>query len=90
LIQLPNHIHPYIDLIVDADGNCGLPAIASLLGYGVEGWSIVRRELHNELKKNNSLYEKLFEKRLQEVRDSLMRSRLGVQFKERRFIIPAN
>ncbi|CAJ2663585.1 unnamed protein product [Trifolium pratense] len=57
------------------DGNCGFRAVASLLGYTEEGWSIVRRELDEELRNNNNLYEKLFRQDLQVVRDSLVATR---------------
>jgi len=48
--QFPEHIHPYVDEIVNVapNGNCGFRAIALLLGYGEEGWPIVRRELDRE------------------------------------------
>jgi alpha-glucosidase len=76
LEQFPKSIHPYIVDIVDVepDGNCGFRAIASLLGYTVDGWPIVRRELDNELRNNISLYEKLFGEGLKVVRDSLLMS----------------
>jgi len=90
LVQFPEHIHPYIEDIVNVnpDGNCGFRAIALLLGYGEEGWPIVRRELDNEMRANTSLYEKLFGNCLQQVRDSLKISGLGFQPKERWLTIP--
>ncbi|XP_045810534.1 uncharacterized protein LOC123904975 [Trifolium pratense] len=50
--QFPDHMHPHIVDIADVleDGNCGFRAVASLLGYTEEGWSIVRRELDEELR----------------------------------------
>ncbi|XP_058742559.1 PKS-NRPS hybrid synthetase cheA-like [Vicia villosa] len=46
-----NYIRPFIDDIVDVrdDGNCGFRAIASLHGYGTDGWSMVRRDLEKEI-----------------------------------------
>ncbi|CAJ2651207.1 unnamed protein product [Trifolium pratense] len=75
--QFPDHMHPHIVDIADVleDGNCGFRAVASLLGYTEEGWSIVRRELDEELRNNNNLYEKLFRQDLQVVRDSLVATR---------------
>ncbi|XP_045802821.1 uncharacterized protein LOC123896485 [Trifolium pratense] len=75
--QFPDHIHPHIVDIIEmlGDGNCGFRAVAYLLGYTEEGWPIVRRELHEELTNNNSLYEKLFRQGLQGVRDSLVGNR---------------
>ncbi|KAK2419347.1 hypothetical protein QL285_041453 [Trifolium repens] len=79
-----------VDIIkVNADGNCGFRAIASLLGYTEDGWPIVRRELDNELRSNNSLYIKLFGERIHGVRDSLQISGLGDQSKDKWFTIPA-
>lgn len=91
LAQFPMHIHPHIIDIIEimGDGNCGFRAIASLLGYTEDGWPMVRRELDNELKSNNSLYEKLFGERIQVVRDSLQISGLGDQLKDKWFTIPA-
>ncbi|KAI5381250.1 hypothetical protein KIW84_UN0887 [Lathyrus oleraceus] len=51
---------------VESDGNCGFRVIASLHGYGEDGWSMVRRELGLELidKDRSTLYDKLFSNRL--------------------------
>ncbi|XP_058768861.1 uncharacterized protein LOC131642657 [Vicia villosa] len=47
IVQFPDYIRPFIDDIVDVrdDGNCGFRAIASLHGYGTDGWSMVRQDL---------------------------------------------
>ena len=88
--QFPDHIHPYVEDIVNVapDGNCGFRAIALLLGYGEEGWPIVRRELDSEIVANISFYKTLFGNCLQQVRDSLKISRLGPQSRERWMTIP--
>ena len=51
LDQFPLWMHQYITDIVDvqADGNCGYRAIASLLGMGEESWPLVRNHLLKEL-----------------------------------------
>jgi hypothetical protein len=91
LVQFPKHIHPHIVDIIETvpDGNCGFRAIASLLGYTEDGWPMVRRELDNELRNNNSLYKKLFGECIHGVRDSLQISGLGDQSKDKWFTIPA-
>lgn len=55
-------MRPYIQLIKDvpADGNCGYRAIASLVGYGVDGWKQVRKDMLNELISHRPLYDWLF------------------------------
>ncbi|XP_058751982.1 uncharacterized protein LOC131625104 [Vicia villosa] len=70
-----NYIRPFIDDIVDVrvDGNCGFRAIASLHGYGTDGWSMVRRDLDKEIiVPRSKLYEELFVKRISPVRSSLV------------------
>ncbi|XP_073221545.1 uncharacterized protein [Cicer arietinum] len=81
LTQFPDIIQPYIDDIFDvaADGNCGFRAIALLLGFGEECWSLVRKRLDQEIVSHVTPYDRLFTGRIKEVRDSLMISGLGVQ-----------
>ncbi|XP_058749864.1 uncharacterized protein LOC131622860 [Vicia villosa] len=77
-----NYIRPFIDDIVDVrdDGNCGFRAIASLHGYGTDGWSMVRRDLEKEIiGPRSKLYEDLFGERLPTVRSSLVIETLGQQ-----------
>ena len=91
ITQFPTHIRPFIDDIVDVmkDGNCGFRVIALFHGYGSDGWSIVRRDLDNELKgPRRELYEKLFGPRFSIVRDSLMISKLGPQPPEKWMTLP--
>ncbi|XP_050889988.1 uncharacterized protein LOC127095326 [Lathyrus oleraceus] len=79
-LQFPNHIILFIDDTVDikSDGNYGFRVIASLHGYGEDGWSMVHRDLDNEIRSSRScLYEKLFGSRLSKVRESLFISYLG-------------
>ncbi|KAI5413165.1 hypothetical protein KIW84_057678 [Lathyrus oleraceus] len=42
-LQFPNHIRSYIEDVVnvESDGNCGFRVIASLHGYGEDGWSMI-------------------------------------------------
>ncbi|XP_058742469.1 uncharacterized protein LOC131614956 [Vicia villosa] len=73
---------PFIDDFVDVrdDGNCGFRAIASLHGYGTDGWSMVRRDLEKEIiGPRSKLYEDLFGERLPTVRSSLVIETLGQQ-----------
>ncbi|XP_058752396.1 uncharacterized protein LOC131625559 [Vicia villosa] len=82
IVQFPDYIRPFIDDIVDVrdDGNCGFRAIASLHGYGTNGWSMVRRDLEKEIiVPRSKLYEDLFGKRLPTVRSSLVIETLGQQ-----------
>ncbi|XP_058768863.1 uncharacterized protein LOC131642659 [Vicia villosa] len=63
IVQFPDYIRPFIDDIVDVrdDGNCGFRAIASLHGYGTDGWSMIRRDLEKEIiSPRSKLYEDLF------------------------------
>jgi histone-lysine N-methyltransferase SETD2 len=55
-------MRPYIQLIKDvrADGNCGFRAIASMMGFGEEGWKQVRRDMLNELLSHRTLYDGIF------------------------------
>lgn len=76
----PNQIRPFTDDIVDVEsgGNCVFRVIAALHGYGEDGWSIIHRDLDNEIRGSiSNLYEMLFGNRLSEVRESLMISYLG-------------
>lgn len=52
IVQFPDYIRPFSDDIVDvnSDGNYGLRVIASLHGYCEDGWTMVRRDLDNEIK----------------------------------------
>lgn len=61
--KLPAAIRPFIMGAKDvkSDGNCGFRAIDGLLGYGENSWRKVRRELLNELKNNEFLYEFIFQ-----------------------------
>ncbi|XP_058726299.1 uncharacterized protein LOC131597631 [Vicia villosa] len=82
IVQFPDYIRPFIDDIVDVmdDGNCGFRAIASLHGYGTDGWSMVRRDLEKEIiGPRSKLYEDLFGQRLPTVRSSLVIENLGQQ-----------
>ncbi|CAK8536918.1 unnamed protein product [Lathyrus sativus] len=64
--------HSYHDVV--SDGNCGFRVIASLHGYGEDGWPMVRRDLGLEIIHNerSSLYANLFTDQLAVVRESLM------------------
>nr|XP_004506262.1 uncharacterized protein LOC101491376 [Cicer arietinum] len=90
LRQFPDIIQPYIDDIFDvaADGNCGFRAIALLLGFGEECWSLVRKRLDQEIVSHVTPYDRLFTGRIKEVRDSLMISDLGVQPMDKWLSIP--
>ncbi|CAK8576751.1 unnamed protein product [Lathyrus sativus] len=73
----------YIDDVVNvvSDGNCGFRVIASLHGYGKDGWPMVRRDLGLEIIHNErlSLYANLFTDQLAVVRESLMIEEFGPQ-----------
>ncbi|KAI5439944.1 hypothetical protein KIW84_025343 [Lathyrus oleraceus] len=92
IVQFPNHIRSYIEDVVnvESDGNCGFRVIASLHGYGEDGWSMVRRELGLELidKDRSTLYDKLFSNRLSAVRESLMIESFGSQPPEKWMSLP--
>ncbi|CAK8561903.1 unnamed protein product [Lathyrus sativus] len=81
ILQFPNHIRSYIDDVVNvvSDGNCGFRVIASLHGYGEDGWPMVRRDLGLEIIHNerSSLYVNLFTDQLAVVRESLMIEEFG-------------
>ncbi|CAK8567198.1 unnamed protein product [Lathyrus sativus] len=49
IVQFPEHIIQFIDDIVDVkrERSCGYRMIASMYGYGEDGWSMVRRDLNN-------------------------------------------
>ncbi|XP_050880353.1 uncharacterized protein LOC127084029 [Lathyrus oleraceus] len=91
-LQFPNHIRTYIEDVVNviSDGNCGFRVIASLHGYGEDGWSMVRRDLELEIidKDRSTLYDKLFCNRLAEVRESLMIKSFGSQPSEKWLTLP--
>ncbi|CAK8536923.1 unnamed protein product [Lathyrus sativus] len=76
ILQFPNHIRSYIGDVVNvvSDGNCGFRVIASLHGYGEDGWPMVRRDLGLEIIHNerSSLYANLFTDQLAVVRECLM------------------
>ncbi|KAI5400827.1 hypothetical protein KIW84_065620 [Lathyrus oleraceus] len=92
ILQFPNHIRSYIEDVVnvESDGNCGFRVIASLHGYGEDGWPMVRRELGLELidKDRSTLYDKLFSNRLSVVRESLMIESFGSQPPEKWMSLP--
>ncbi|KAI5423603.1 hypothetical protein KIW84_046511 [Lathyrus oleraceus] len=92
ILQFPNHFRSYIEDVVnvESDGNCGFRVIASLHGYGEDGWPMVRRELGLEIidKDRPTLYDKLFSNRLSEVRESLMIESFGSQPPEKWLTIP--
>lgn len=92
IIQFPNHIRSYIEDVVnvESDGNCGYRVIASLLGYGEDGWSLVRRELDNEIRDPTrlSLYQNLFGDQYSKVRESLVIDKLGSQPPNKWLTIP--
>ena len=73
---------------VESNGNCGFRVIASLHGYSQDGWAMVRRELDMEIRDKKSLYKKLFEDRLSEVRSGLMIQSTGIQPKEKWLTLP--
>ncbi|CAK8536513.1 unnamed protein product [Lathyrus sativus] len=83
ILQFPNHIRSYIDDVVNvvSDGNCGFRVIASLHGFGEDGWAMVRRDLGLEIIHNerSSLYANLFTDQLAVVRESLMIDEVGPQ-----------
>ncbi|KAI5384533.1 hypothetical protein KIW84_071509 [Lathyrus oleraceus] len=91
-LQFPNHIRSYIEDVVnvESDGNCGFRVIASLHGYGEDGWPMVRRELGLEIidKDKSTLYDKLFSNWLSEVRESLMIESFGSQPPEKWLTLP--
>ncbi|XP_058742218.1 PKS-NRPS hybrid synthetase cheA-like [Vicia villosa] len=91
IVQFPDYIRPFIDDIVDVrdDGNCGFRAIASLHGYGTDGWSMVRRDLEKEIiGPRSKLYEDLFGQRLPTVRSSLVIETLGQQPPNKWMMLP--
>ena len=55
-------MRPYIQLIKDVrpDGNFGFRAIASMMGFGEDGWRQVRRDMLNELLSHRTLYEGMY------------------------------
>ncbi|CAK8534065.1 unnamed protein product [Lathyrus sativus] len=77
----PSYHESYIDDVVNvvSDGNCGFRVIASLHGYGEDGWPMVRRDLGLEIIHNerSSLYVNLFTDQLAVVRESLMIEEVG-------------
>ncbi|KAI5435977.1 hypothetical protein KIW84_022415 [Lathyrus oleraceus] len=79
----PSYHESYIEDVVnvESDGNYGFRVIASLHGYGEDGWPMVRRELGLKIidKDRSTLYDKLFSNRLSEVRESLMIESFGSQ-----------
>ncbi|CAK8564412.1 unnamed protein product [Lathyrus sativus] len=83
ILQFPNHIRSYIDDVVNvvSDGNCGFRVIASLHGYGEDGWPMVHRDLGLEIIHNerSSLYANLFTDQLPVVKESLMIEEFGPQ-----------
>ncbi|CAK8562903.1 unnamed protein product [Lathyrus sativus] len=83
ILQFPNHIRSYIDDVVNvvSDGNYGFRVIASLHGYGEDGWPMVHRDLGLEIIHNerSSLYANLFTDQLAVVRESLMIEAFGPQ-----------
>ncbi|KAI5433347.1 hypothetical protein KIW84_020580 [Lathyrus oleraceus] len=88
----PSYHKSYIEDVVnvESDGNCGFRVIASLHGYGEDGWPMVRRELGLEIidKDRSTLYDKLFSNRLSEVRESLMIESFGSQPPEKWLSLP--
>ncbi|KAI5390399.1 hypothetical protein KIW84_075642 [Lathyrus oleraceus] len=82
----------YIEDVVNVEsyGNYGFRVIASLHGYGEDGWSMVHRELGLEIidKDRSTLYDKLFSNRLLEVRESLMIESFGSQPPEKWLTLP--
>ncbi|KAI5430110.1 hypothetical protein KIW84_034618 [Lathyrus oleraceus] len=88
----PSYHESYIEDVVnvESDGNCGFRVIASLHGYGEDGWPMVRRELGLELidKDRSTLYDKLFSNRLSVVRESLMIESFGSQPPEKWMSLP--
>lgn len=66
-----------------------LVGLESLHGYGEDGWSMVHRDLDNEIRGSIScLYEKLFGCRLLKLRESLLISSLGPQPIEKWMTLP--
>jgi hypothetical protein len=59
--QIPDHLHPWIQLIYDpiGDGNCGFHFLANALGYNKDGWKRVWQEMIDKINKNKSTYSKL-------------------------------
>ncbi|KAI5394304.1 hypothetical protein KIW84_061117 [Lathyrus oleraceus] len=90
--ELWRRFRSYIEDVVnvESDGNCGFRVIASLHGYGEDGWPMVRRELGLEIidKDGSTLYDKLFSNRLSEVRESLMIESFGSQPPEKWLSLP--
>ncbi|KAI5402994.1 hypothetical protein KIW84_050554 [Lathyrus oleraceus] len=88
----PSYHESYIEDVVNVEsyGNCGFRVIASLHGYGEDGWSMVRRELGLEIidKDRSTLYDKLFSNRLSAVRESLMIESYGSQPPEKWMSLP--
>ncbi|KAI5406653.1 hypothetical protein KIW84_053115 [Lathyrus oleraceus] len=80
----------FIGILRIMNGNCGFRVIASLHGYGEDGWPMVRRELGLEIidKDRSTLYDKLFSNRLSEVRESLMIESFGSQPPEKWLSLP--
>ncbi|GAB2294820.1 hypothetical protein Dimus_038318 [Dionaea muscipula] len=60
--RLPAAIRDYISSIgnVKGDGHCEFRAIVAQIGYGEAGWDQVRRDLMDEIVKNQHLYDEVF------------------------------
>ncbi|KAI5399389.1 hypothetical protein KIW84_064662 [Lathyrus oleraceus] len=88
----PSYHESYIEDVVnvESDGNCGFRVIASLHGYGEDGWPMVHRELGLVIidKDRSTLYDKLFSNRLSKVRESLMIESFGSQPPEKWLSLP--
>ncbi|XP_058180055.1 uncharacterized protein LOC131298592 [Rhododendron vialii] len=60
--RLPQAYQRYVSHTVDVlgDGHCGFRAIAALIGYGENDWSLVREELIEEIRQNFYLYSVIY------------------------------
>ncbi|XP_073222592.1 uncharacterized protein [Cicer arietinum] len=80
----------YWEYIIDvvADGNCGLRAIAALLGWTEESWPLVRTQLDKEIRLHQDLYANVFDDSVESVRNSLNISGLGAQGQDKWMCLP--
>lgn len=63
---------------MDDDGNCDFRAIAILLGWGEESWSLVRTQLDTQVHQHPKLFTNLFYDTVYEVINALKVEHLGV------------
>lgn len=90
LSQFPVFLHQYINEIIDVgdDGNYVFWAIAYLLRWGKESWSLVRTQLDTKVYQHYQLYSNLFYDTLLDFKSTLQVASLGEQSHEKWMKIP--